>query len=208
MRNMSVFSTLNSKVITRTALLTLLAATPMLNGCVGFIAGAATGAVIAHDSRSANTMLEDETIEVNAKKALYHDPKLDKKIHVNVTSFDHVVLLTGEVLTFDLRDYVVDFVSRQPNVKKVYNELAVADLTSFSSRSHDTWITTKIKTDMLGAKDFDSTRVTVVTEREIVYLMGIVTTQQGNRAAEIASNVEGVKKVVKLFQYIVAPAQT
>ena len=186
----------------RTVLLTVLLLTPLLNGCVGFLAGAATGAVVAHDERPASTMLEDETIEVKAKEALYHDPKLDKKIHINVTSYNHVVLLTGEILSHELRDYAVDIVSKVENVKRIYNEVIVADLSTFASRSNDTWITTKVKTDMLGAKGFDSSRVKVVTERGTVYLMGIVSTQQGNRAAEIARKIDGVKQVVKMFQYV------
>lgn len=188
------------------ALFTLLLLLPLMNGCVGFLAGAATGAVVAHDERSPATILEDETIEVTAKEKLYQDKNLDKKIHINVTSFNHVVLLTGEVLSHALRDYAVDIVSKVPKVKRVYNEIAVADLSTFASRSNDTWITTKVKTNMLGAKGFDSTRVKVVTERGSVYLMGIVTQEQGNRAAEIARHVEGVKRVVKMFQYITAPA--
>lgn len=204
MQNTAKHTTSNTGFPQRMAvsLLVLALIVPLMSGCVGFVAGAATGAVIAHDERSPATILEDETIEVKAKEALYHDPRLDKKIHINVTSFNHVVLLTGEVLSHALRDYAVDLVSKVDNVSRVYNEIVVADLASFSSRSNDTWITTKIKTDMIGAKGFDSTRVKVVTERGSVYLLGIVTPEQGNRAAEIARRIDGVKQVVKMFEYI------
>jgi osmotically-inducible protein OsmY len=185
-----------------TALLALLMILPLTNGCVGFVAGAATGAAVAHDERSPGVMLEDETIEVKSKEQLYNDKALDDKIHINVTSYNHVVLLTGEVLSRALRDHAVGIVSKVEKVKRVHNEITVADLSSFSSRSNDTWITTKVKTNMLSAKGFDGTRVKVVTERGSVYLMGIVTQAEGKRAAEIARNVKGVKRVVKLFQYV------
>ena len=154
------------------ALLALFLSVPLMNGCVGFVAGAATGAAVAHDERSPGTMLEDETIEVQAKEKLYNDKTLDDKIHINVTSYNHVVLLTGEALSRALRDRAVDIVSKVDKVKRVHNEIAVADLSSFSTRSNDTWITTKVKTNMLTAKNFDATRVKVVTERGSVYLMG------------------------------------
>ena len=178
---------------------------PLLNGCAGFLVGAATGAAVAHDTRSAGTMLEDQTIEVAAKEQLYHDVTLEKKIHINVTSYNHIVLLTGEVLSQAALDHAIDIVRHIDKVKRIHNELAIADLSSFQDRSQDTWITTKVKSKMLGEKDFDSTRIKVVTERGSVYLMGIVTPEQANQAAEIARHVEDVKRVVKLFEYITTP---
>lgn len=177
-----------------------------LNGCVGFLAGAATGAAVAHDTRSAGTILEDETIEVAAKEKLYHDELLEKKIHINVTSYNHIVLLTGEVLSRDILDHAVDIVRHVEKVRRVHNELVIADLSSFQQRSQDTWITTKVKSKMLSEKGFDSSRIKVVTERGSVYLLGIVTPEQANQAAEIARHVDDVKRVVKLFEYITTPA--
>ena len=176
---------------------------PLLSGCVGFVAGAATGAAVAHDQRSTNTILEDQTIEVNASKALYEDEMLEKKIHINVTSFNHTVLLTGEVLSKKLLEHAINTVRKIDKVKQVHNEISVADLSSFQSRSKDTWITTKIKSKMLASKAVESSRVKVVTERGSVYLMGIVTPEQGKEAAEIARHIEGVVRVVKLFEYSV-----
>lgn len=178
----------------------------LLNGCAGFLAGAATGAAVSHDTRSTGTMLEDETIEVTAKEKLYKDNTLEKKIHINVTSYNHIVLLTGEVLSKELLDHAIDIVRHVDKVRRIHNELAISDLSSFQQRSTDTWITTKVKTKMLGEKNFDSTRIKVVTERGSVYLMGIVTSEQADKAAEIARNVEDVKRVVKLFEYITTPA--
>lgn len=184
-------------VLTRTLALAFLIS--LLPGCA-FMAGAAGGAAVSNDTRTTGTMLEDETIEITATNKIYHDKTLEKKIHINVTSYNHVMLLTGEVLTKALRDYVIEAVRSVENIRRVHNEVAIADLASFESRSNDTWITTKIKTKMLGTKFFKASRVKVVTENGSVYLMGIVSPEQGDMAAEIARNITGVKRVVKLFE--------
>jgi osmotically-inducible protein OsmY len=119
-----------------------------------------------------------------------------------------VVLVTGETLSHDLRDQVVKIVRNIPNVRRVHNELVVADLTSFKSRSHDTWITSKVKSQMVNAKGLDSTRVKVVTENGSVYLMGLVTNKEADIAVDATRNVDGVKRVVKMFEYIPEPEPT
>jgi len=182
--------------------LLLLASVLSLSGCAAIVAGAAGGAAAAHDLRSTTTMLEDEGIELSATDMLYNDSKLDKKIHVNVTSYNYILLLTGEVLSPDLRTYAVELVRDLKNVRRIHNELVVADLTVFESRTYDTWITSKVKTAMLTTPKFDATRIKVVTENKSVFLMGIVSVQTGNKAANIARHVEGVGKVIKLFEYI------
>jgi len=186
----------------RLLVLIFLVSVQCLSGCVAIVAGAAGGAAAAHDLRSTTTMFEDEGIELSATDLLYNDPKLDKKIHVNVTSYNYIVLLTGEVLSQKLRVYAVELVRNLKNVKRIHNELVVADLTEFESRTYDTWITSKVKTAMLTTQNFDATRIKVVTENKSVFLMGIVTVQMGNKASDITRHVEGVEKVIKLFEYI------
>ncbi len=186
----------------RFLILIFIVSTLSLSGCAAIVAGAAGGAAAAHDLRSTATMLDDEGIELSATDLLYNDPELNKKIHVNVTSFNYIVLLSGEVLSSELRTYAVDLVRNLKNVRLVHNELVVADLTVFESRTYDTWITSKVKTAMLTTPDFDATRIKVVTENKSVFLMGMISIQTGNQAAEIARHVEGVAKVIKLFEYI------
>ena len=173
-------------------------------GCVApvLVAGAAGGASVAHDKRSNQAMLDDEVIEAKAKDAIYKDPAMAKRIHINVTSFNRVVLLTGEALSRATRDKAVNIVRNLDKVRRVYNEIRIADLTSFSSRTGDSWITSKVKTKMLTTKGFDATRVKVVTEDGTVFLMGLVTKAIGNQAANIARNISGVKRVVKVFEYL------
>jgi len=184
------------------ALLVTITALVTLQGCAALIAGAAGGtAAAAHDRRSAKTIISDETIENNAVDKLYRDSQLQKKIHINVTSYNHIVLLTGEVLTKAARARAVDIVRNLPKVRRVHNELVVADLTSLSSRTNDTWITSKVKANMIAAENLNSSRIKVVTENSTVYLMGIVTEEEANKAVDIARNTSGVKRVVKLLEH-------
>lgn len=159
------------------------------------------------DRRSTNIILKDENIESKATNTLYENTKINKKIHVNVISYNGIVLVTGETLTEELRQQVIDVIRNLPDVKRVHNELAVGSLTSFESRSGDTWITSKVKSQMLSTKELKSTLVKVVTENDTVYLMGIVTEKEAEMAVDVARNVEGVKRVVKIFEYIPEPVK-
>jgi len=159
------------------------------------------------DRRNTDIILKDENIESKATNTLYGDTKINKKIHVNVTSYNGIVLVTGEALTEELRQQVIDVIRNLPDVKRVHNELAVGNLTSFESRSGDTWITSKVKSQMLSTKELKSTLVKVVTENDTVYLMGIVTENEAKMAVDVARNVEGVKRVVKIFEYIPEPVK-
>lgn len=172
-------------------------------GCGLLIVGAAgTAALAVHDRRSASTMLEDEGIELKIADLLYQEAETAKQIHINATSYNRVVLLTGEVLNQGLLDEAIGIVRNIKNVVRVHNEVIVGDLSTLQSRSRDTWITSKVKTTMLGKKNFDATRIKVITESGTVFLMGLVGIEPGAMAAEIARNIEGVRRVVKLFEYV------
>jgi len=181
-----------------------LCAALMLSSCAApvLVAGAAGGASVANDQRSNQTMIDDQVIETNAKNAIYADPARSKRIHINVTSYNHVVLLTGEALSKTTRSKVVDIVRHTDKVRRVHNEIRIADLTDFSSRTNDSWITSKVKSKMLAAKGLPSSTIKVVTENGTVFLMGLVTKEVGDHAASIAREISGVKRVVKLFEYV------
>ena len=176
----------------------------LLSGCAAplLVAGAAGGATAANDERSNQSMLDDQVIEAKAKDAIYADPERAKRVHINVTSYNHVVLLTGEALSKATRTKVLDIVRHLDKVRLVHNEIRIADLTDFSSRTGDSWITSKVKSEMLATRGFPSTRVKVVTENDTVFLMGLVTREVGDHAASIARKISGVKRVVKLFEYL------
>lgn len=179
-----------------------------LQGCAGLVVGAAGGAALAvHDRRDTEIMLKDQRIESTATDKIYSDEKINKKIHANITSYNQVVLVSGEVLSAELRDYAIALIQQVPGIKRIHNELVVTDLTSFGSRSSDTVITSKIKTRMIGAKGLDATRVKVVTENKRVFLMGLVTAKEADIAVDIARNTGNVKQVVKIFEIIPEPVE-
>jgi len=175
---------------------------PALQGCApAVVAGAAGGGAAAGDPRSADTLISDQVIETRGMDRLYSDPEVARRIHINVTSYNGVVLLSGEALSRALRDQAVDTIRNLKGVRLVHNEIRIADLTGFQSRTRDSWITSKIKARMLATKGFPSSRVKVVTEAGTVFLMGLVNRELGTQAAEIARRIDGVKRVVKLFEY-------
>jgi len=176
-----------------------------LSGCAtAVVGGAATGAAVVYDRRTAPTVLEDQNIEIKAMKLLFDHPEIRKHSNISITSYNHKVLLTGEADTRAIsRDYA-NLASRIPQVKKVYNEVIIGPSGSMLDRSNDTYLTSKVKAALFGTgiEGFNPTRVKVVTNQGTVYLMGLVTAQEATAAAEKARFVTGVLKVVKLFDYI------
>lgn len=180
--------------------------TVTLQGCAEMLAGgAAIGATAVNDRRSAGTVIDDEAIEWKVLGELRSDGELWDQTHINATSFNRAVLLTGEAPSEELRARVEQRVKGLPGVTRVYNEIALAAPSSYLSRSSDTVITGKVKTSFLGIQDiegFDPTRVKVVTERGVVYLLGLVTRAEADAVTERARQAGGVQRVVRLFDYI------
>jgi osmotically-inducible protein OsmY len=164
------------------------------------IAGVAGTAMVASDRRTSGAQLEDETIELRAKARIRDN--LGERVHVNVTSFNRQVLLTGEVTAEKDRQAVVQLVERIENVKAVVNELAVMPLSNLSERSNDLLIVAKVKASFVDSRDLFANAFKVVTERGTVYLMGRVTQREANSATQLTRNVGGVNKVVRLFEII------
>ena len=178
------------------------AAALLVSGCVPLVvAGAAGGAaLVATDRRSAGTQLDDEAIELKISNNI--GAGFGDRVHVNATSYNGRVLLTGEVPTADLRDQIVQIVRTTAKVRRVVDEVAVMPVSSIGTRTNDSYITSKVKARFVEANSFPANRVKVVTEREVVYLMGLVTHAEGDAAAQIAATTSGVVRVVKLFEYI------
>ncbi len=166
------------------------------------VAGAGTAAVAAHDRRTVGSFVDDQAIEVKVRNAIHADETLRKETHINITSMNGIVLLSGEAPSADSRDQVLARARTVAGIRQIANEILVAPPSSFGSRSHDTWLTTKVKTKMVRADELDSTRVKVVTENDVVYLLGLVTQKEAELATEAARTVGGVTRVVKLFEYI------
>ena len=174
----------------------------LIQGCAAVVAGGATSAVaVAYDPRTTGTIVEDQAIELKAATAFLDDPAINESSHINVTSYNLVVLVTGETPTSDIKQRVVQIVRDIPKVNHVYDELTIAAPSSLVSRSSDSLITSKVKTRLLTTENFDGTKVKVVTENGIVYLMGILNHEEADTATHVTRQVGGVQKVVKLFQY-------
>ena len=175
----------------------------ILQGCVAAAAtGVAAGTAVAVDPRTTGTVIEDESIELKARKALIENKTLNDQVHVNFTSYNTHVLVTGEAPSEELRQQVIEIVRTVPKVSHVYNEVTIAAPSAMVSRSSDTVLTSKVKTKLLASKNVKGNSVKVVTEKGIVYLMGLISRQEADTAADIASQTGGVQKVVKLFQYL------
>lgn len=175
-----------------------------VQGCAPLvIGGAATGVAVAHDRRSAGTILGDQDIELGIRQRILATQAL-KGSHVNITSYNHIVLLTGEVASRELRLTVGQIARNTGKVRQVHNELIVAEPSSIAARSNDALITSGVKTMLLKVDlpGFDPTRVKIVTERKVVYLMGLVTQAEADAASEQARRVSGVARVIRLFEII------
>ncbi|MEZ5616142.1 MAG: BON domain-containing protein [Rhodocyclaceae bacterium] len=181
---------------------TLIALTlPALQGCVTAVAtGVGAGALMVVDRRAAETYLADEAIEIRAFNRI--NEKFGDKVHVNVTSYNMKVLLTGEVPDAGIRDELERAIAGVTNVKGVINEVTVGPASNFSARSNDTYITSKVKARFIDANKFQANHVKVVTEAGAVYLLGLVTRKEAEDAAGIARTTAGVKKVVRVFEYV------
>ncbi|WP_027016113.1 BON domain-containing protein [Comamonas composti] len=175
---------------------------PLLSGCVALVGGGAVMAgMSAVDRRTTGTQIEDEGIELRAGNRI--GEVIGNKAHINVTSYNRQVLLTGEAGNEADRQTIERLVREQSTVLNVYNEIVVAPFTStLSQRSKDSMITTQVKASLLNAKDIQASAFKVVTEAKVVYLMGIVTPREAKRGAEIARGVNDVTKVVRVLEVI------
>ena len=173
---------------------TLSACAPLMVG------GAVMTGVVATDRRTAGTQVEDESIELKVGAAVSQN--LGERVHLNVTSYNRQVLLTGEARTPADKEQAERLARSQENVRAVVNDLAVMLPSSLTQRSRDTVITGQVKAAFIDAKDLQVNSVKVVTERGVVYLMGRVTAREAKRASDIARGISGVTKVVRVFEEI------
>ena len=188
-------------MIKNISILALLLLSTQLAGCFPAVVGGATaGGLMASDRRTSGIFVEDQSIEFKVSKRLLS--YMENAAHVNVTSYNRVILLTGEVPTEAQRTEAEKLTREVTNVREIHNALVVGPASSIGDRSNDTYTTTKIKTRFVSENLFPANIVKVVTEAGTAYLMGIVSEKEANDAVEVARNTEGVSKVVKVFEYI------
>ena len=188
------------------SLLFVLILIPLISGCATALIGGgiAVGASIAHDRRTMGSIMEDQSIEFKAFDLIANDPQRHKNSRVSITSYNQVVLLTGQVDSDAYRQHAVQLIQGIDKVKRVVDQLELGTEVTMSEYARDSTITSEAKTKLvnLGLPGFDATRVKIVTERGTVYLMGIVSQQEADAAAEKIRTIKGVNKVVKVFEYI------
>ena len=190
------------KYLLLAAVTAVIATSTLLSGCVPLVvAGAVAGtALVATDRRSVGAQADDESIELKIGNNIgsgYGD-----RVHVNVTSYNGIVLLTGEVPEHGLVATIGEIARTTAKVRRVHNELVVAAVSPVGSRSKDSYITSKVKARFVEANKFSATHIKVVTDRQVVYLMGLVKPDEAEAAAQIASTTTDVVRVVKLFETI------
>lgn len=182
--------------------LTLLAlAAGTLGGCAALVVGGALGtAMMVSDRRTSGVQIEDQAIELKAMTRIRE--AVGDRGHINATSYNRTVLLTGEVASEADRAAIEQTIARIENVRSTVNELVVMGSSSLTARSNDAILTSKIKASYIDAKDLQASAVKVVTERATVYLMGRVSEREATRATDLARGVSGVQKVVRVFEIL------
>jgi len=174
-----------------------------LQSCAAIVvASVAGGLTLAQDKREMKTILDDQSIEYYISNELSKDKELKTNSHISIISYNAVVLLTGETPDANMRARMVDIAKKSNKVTRVYNALYIMEPTSLKSRNNDTWITTKVKTQLLGKKEINGLHIKVITENAVVYLMGLIPQQHADLAANTASEISGVKRVIKVFEYV------
>jgi len=191
------------KSLQRTTLMLALAAGTLttLSGCFPLVAGGVvTGAMVASDRRTSGTVVEDEGIELKASARGREN--LAERVHVNITSYNRQVLITGEVPSAQDKQLVEKVVSGVENVRNIVNELGVMGNATLTQRSSDALVTGRVKAGLIDAKDLISSAFKVVTERGTTYIMGRVTQREANRATEVVSGTTGVQRLVRILEIV------
>jgi osmotically-inducible protein OsmY len=176
----------------------------LLQGCIAsaMVAGGAASGIVASDNRSFAAMADDQKITYNASHKIAANPVLAREGHITVVGYNRVVLLAGQVPNPESRDQVVAMVKDIPNVKRIFNELTIGPPTSFMQRSKDAMVTANVKSRMFSTTNLKGSQIKVVTEDGVVYLMGLTSVSQAQIAGRVARNSTGVKRVVKLIEYL------
>ncbi len=189
------------------ALLALLALAPQLQGCVEMaVVGAGAAALASDDRRSLGAQTEDKSIDLRAGSRI--GDRFGDKVHINVTSYNRNVLLTGEAPDAAIKTQIEGIVREIPNVRGIVNEIQIAGVSSYTARANDSYLTSKVKARFIdNDSSFSANQIKVVTESGTVYLLGLVTHKEDEAAVEIARTTGGVQRVVRVFEYIEAPAK-
>jgi osmotically-inducible protein OsmY len=173
----------------------------LFSGCVTNPAtSSGSGILINHDRRTIGTFVDDQTIAMKATLALVKEKELWKKSHISTLSYNNVLLLVGQTPVASLKHDAQKALEDIPGIESIYNQITIQEPITLSTRAKDTWITAQLKAKLITSRDIGPSRVKVITEDGIIYLMGILTKDEENIATDIASRIQGVVNVVKVFE--------
>ncbi|MCG7964897.1 MAG: BON domain-containing protein [Candidatus Thiodiazotropha sp. 'RUGA'] len=187
-----------------TTLYVILAALTLQGCAAAIVGGAAATATIIHDRRTTGVIVEDQSIELKSYDVLKKDPMIKEQTNISVTSYNMVVLLTGQASNENLRRKAEQLVTGVDRVRRVVNEIEIGSTSSIGEDSRDVALTSevKLKLSSIDIPGFDPLRVKVVTERGTVFLLGLITKQEGDAVTEVVRHISGVRRVVRVFEYI------
>lgn len=197
---------MSAVVLRRTILLAMLA--QALAGCAAAVVGG--GAVAAHDRRTVGTVFDDQNAEYRVIDQVYSSPEIGEESHIKVEVYEGVVLLMGETDNEARRELAGRLAGEVDHIERVVNEIQIEESATLGDRVNNTWLTAKVNTALVRENPmpgFDATRIKVISSNHTVYLMGLVTREEGDAVAEVTRNVSGVERVVKVFNYFERPAR-
>lgn len=184
-----------------TKLLSVLVVVAILQGCAAaVVAGGATAVTSANDRRTLGAQIDDKNVVLKAQRALADNPATANGSNINVTSYNGVLLLTGQTANEQIRQQAAATVKQLAGVRSVQNQIRLSSNTAMTTRTRDSWISTKVKSQLLADKEVSGLNIKVVTENAEVFLMGLVSEQEANTAVNIARHVDGVSRVIKAFE--------
>ncbi|MEL0639866.1 division/outer membrane stress-associated lipid-binding lipoprotein [Pseudoalteromonas aliena] len=183
--------------------LIVLSAVVLLQGCAAaVVAGTASAVTSANDRRTIGSQIDDNNIEIKASIALSEVERLEKFANISAVSVNGIVLLVGQVANEEMRSEALRTVEGISGIRKIHNQIRIGSNIGITTQTHDSWLTSKVKAQLLTEKNISSNNIKVVTENAEVFLMGLVSDSESNQAVNIARNVSGVERVIKVFEYL------
>lgn len=193
---------LNIKFSKFSLILLIIINTLLLSACGPLIVASAAGTVaVLADRRTTGTIIEDNSIELKAIQKV-KSSEIDDTSNISVTSYNERVLITGQAQNKQTKNQITQIIKQIPKVRTIYNEVDIAPNNSITNSSYDTWLTTKVKAKLTSNPDVNPLNIKVITSNKVVYLMGLVSQPEAEAATDVARNISGVEKVVKLFEYV------
>jgi osmotically-inducible protein OsmY len=175
----------------------------LLQGCAAAVVAGTAGAVSsANDRRTLGSQIDDNNIEIKASIAFSEIDSIHKTANIDAISFNGIVLLVGQVTNQNMKNEAQKAIESVAGIRKVHNQIRIGSNIGITTQSHDTWLTSKVKTQLLTTKDVSGNSIKVVTENGEVFLMGLVSETEANRAVDVARNISGVERVIKVFEYL------